>query len=97
MAAFRISAERSSTRASEIRQVGKPAGIPDLLAGREMPSLIGGGANRLHCIEGSRPEEPALGSRPMSKVIINALVYPVSTRAAFWILVVEEHAARKSW
>jgi Ni,Fe-hydrogenase III small subunit len=36
------------------------------------------------------------GCRPMSKVIINALVYPVEHREAFYVSVVEEHAATKS-
>jgi hypothetical protein len=55
VAASKVSAKSFGTRTDEVRQVGISAGIPDLLAGREMPSLIGGGANRLqHYREGGR-------------------------------------------
>ena len=48
------SAEVVGTRPNIKHLVGISAGIPVIAADREMPSPNGGGAYRLHCIEGSR-------------------------------------------
>jgi hypothetical protein len=87
VAAFRISAKSFGTRTDEVRLVGISAGIPDLLADREMQNLIGGIANHLHGIEGSRPEVSVLGCTTNEygegTCCKSAIVNPVDTIDAY--------------
>ena len=96
MAAFRISAERFGTRANEIRQVGMSAGIPVILADREMQSPIGGLAYRLHCIEGSRPEVSVPGTwiNEYAESIVKSVICYSTSR---WYLGIRKAESPITW
>jgi hypothetical protein len=99
VAAFMDSAKSFGTRTDASRQVGISAGIPGLIADREMPSPIGGGAYHLHSIEGGRHEVSALGC-PTNEYgegtsCKSAIVNPVDL-FILDVSVIEDQAAGKS-
>jgi hypothetical protein len=75
--AFRDSVERIGIHTDAVRLVGISAGIPDRTADREVQSLIGGIAYRLHGIEDSRLEESLLGCTTIEygDAIVKSVIY----------------------
>ena len=100
MADVKDSAKVVRTRPNIKHQVGISAGIPVITADREMQSLIGGVANRLHYIEGGRLQGSAPGTRIneyAESIVKSVIACYSSTIAGRWYLRIRVAKSPISW